>query len=267
MISSGFVEATTLDYIWSLIQEAIADLTMAGARYAPSRSAQGFLSLPLCSIIKDGNIDVLFRLHVWMPDGQRGKAEVAIHSHQAFAQSWTLHGQGTDVLYDVNPVDEYEEATHCSYAIGWNDGNSQSTKYATHQLSSTVVNTGKLMQAKLTQSTIHRRGDTYTVPAAAYHTTIVKPQELHATLFFFDASRGFVKDAGVLGPKDWAENRQFRDPAGITPSDLVEVVSRARASEEGVEMLQPEPGLMGTCLPRRIDSLQKDATDVQATQA
>lgn len=260
MVEAGFVESPTLDYIWSTIQDAITDLTMTGAGYAPSRSAQGFLSLPLCSIIKEGNIDVLFRLHVWMPDGQRGKPEVAVHSHQAFAQSWTLHGEGTDVLYDVKPVDEYEEATHCSYAIGWNDGKSQSTKYATHQLSSTVVNTGKLMQAKHKASTIHRRGDTYTVPAAAYHTTVVQPQELHATLFFFDSSRGFVKDAGVLGPKDWTENTQFRDPAGITPSDLVEVVSRARASYNDVEQTVQ-------CLPRRIDSLQKDATDVQVTQA
>ncbi|KXT17623.1 hypothetical protein AC579_10163 [Pseudocercospora musae] len=271
MVSADYVEATTLDYVWSLIQDAITDLTMAGVGYTPSRSAQGFLSLPLCSIIKDGNIDILFRLHVWMPDGQRGKPEVAIHSHQAFARSWTLHGEGTDVLYAVKPVVEYEEATHCAYAIGWNDGKSQSSKYATHQLSSMVVNTGKLMQAKHQASTIHRRGDTYTVPAAAYHTTVVQPQGLHATLFFFDASRGFVKDAGVLGPKDWSENTQLRDPAGITSSDLVELVSRARASKERIEVVQPEtvsePELVEACPPRRIDSLQRDASDVQVTQA
>ncbi|KXT06764.1 hypothetical protein AC578_7304 [Pseudocercospora eumusae] len=260
MVSAGFVEATTLDHIWSIIQEAITDPTMAGADYTPSRSAQGFLSLPLCSIIKNGNIDVLFRLHVWMPDGQRGKREVAIHSHQAFAQSWTLHGEGTDVLYDVKPVNDYEEATHCAYAIGWNDGTSQSTKYATHQLSSTVVNTGKFMQAEHKASTPHSRGETYSVPAATYHTTVVQPQELHATLFFFDASRGFVKDAGVLGPKDWTENTQFRDAAGMTPSDLVDVLSRARASK---------PEFLQACPPRRrIDSLRKDASHVlQVTDA
>lgn len=260
------IDAHTQDCVWTLIRDAMrSDAGLTGPDYAPSRSAQGFLALPLCSLIQGGNIDILFRLHVWMPDNQRGKAEVAVHSHQAFAQSWTLYGKGTDVSYHVQPVEEYDQGTHALYAIGWNDGKSQSTTYATHQLSSTVVNTGKYMRARVTDSSVHSRYDTYSVPAATYHTTKVAPQALHATLFCFDASRGFEKDAGVLGPKDWTENTQFRDPAGITPRDLVDVVDRARNGIEQVIKQQPVSGTEEAGQASSLDRVDSSGEDESTT--
>ncbi|EFQ34375.1 uncharacterized protein GLRG_09519 [Colletotrichum graminicola M1.001] len=196
--------------------------------FTAARSAQGFLSVALCSLVKDGRIDELFRLHVWLPDGKRGNPDFKLHSHQPFAQSWILAGEGEDHTWEVEPVEDPTEATHAGYVLAWDDGKGQNSTYKTHQSSSTVRNTGSLFRAMETQSEVHCRDSTYTVPAAAFHTSEVAADALHATLFFFDSHRGFVKDAGVLGPKHGDAFTQLRDPAGISPRELVEAVETAR---------------------------------------
>lgn len=74
--------------------------------------------------------------------------------------------------------------------------------YKTHQVFSMVVNSGNFAHAAPTGSKVHTCNMSYTIPAAAFHQTEIAADILHATLFFFDACRGFVKDAPVLGPKD-----------------------------------------------------------------
>ncbi|KAK1996602.1 hypothetical protein LX36DRAFT_658446 [Colletotrichum falcatum] len=215
-----------LDRCWDMIRRAI---TCGGSPgLAAARSAQGFLSVALCSLVEDGGIDELFRLHVWLPDGERGNPDFKLHSHQPFAQSWILAGEGEDHAWEVEPVGDPAEATHAGYALAWDDGKAQGGAYKTHQSSSTVRNTGSLFRATETRSETHRRGSTYTVPAAAFHTSEVAADALHATLFFFDSRRGFVRDAGVLGPKNGDAFTQMRDPAGISPRELVEAVEAAR---------------------------------------
>ncbi|KAK1624265.1 hypothetical protein BDP81DRAFT_438176 [Colletotrichum phormii] len=217
---------------WTIIHDALTSTSSSQTQFTASRSAQGFLSVPLCSLVKDGSIDELIRLHVWMPDGKRGNPDFHLHSHQPFAQSWILAGQGVDHSYQVDPVEDPAEATHAEYALAWNDGKGANTAYKTHQASSTVQNTGKLFRASKTLSETHSRGSTYTVPAAKFHVSEVAPDALHATIFFFDSHRGFVKDAGVLGPKDGDSFTQLRDPAGVTPAELAEAVGNARLQEE-----------------------------------
>ncbi|KAK1982061.1 hypothetical protein LZ30DRAFT_718338 [Colletotrichum cereale] len=214
---------------WDMIYQAIT--RSDSPAFTAARSAQGFLSVALCSLVKDGSIDELFRLHVWLPDGRRGNPDFKLHSHQPFAQSWILAGEGEDHTWEVAPVGNPAEATHAGYVLAWDDGKGQDGAYKTHQSSSTVRNTGSLFKATETQSEIHRRGSTYTVPAAAFHTSEVAPDALHATLFFFDSHRGFVKDAGVLGPKDGDAFTQLWDPAGISPRVLAEAVEAARLRE------------------------------------
>ncbi|UQC91517.1 uncharacterized protein CLUP02_17053 [Colletotrichum lupini] len=222
--------ADDISQCWAIIRDALTS-TSSRTLFTASRSAQGFLSVPLCSLVKDGSIDELIRLHVWMPDGKRGNPDFHLHSHQPFAQSWVLAGQGVDHSYQVDPVEEPEEATHAGYALAWNDGKGADTVYKTHQASSTVQNTGKLFRARKIHSETHARGSTYTVPAAEFHVSEVAPDALHATIFFFDSHRGFVKDAGVLGPKDGDSFTQLRDPAGVMPAELAEAVNQARLRE------------------------------------
>ncbi|TQN65812.1 hypothetical protein CSHISOI_09609 [Colletotrichum shisoi] len=218
-----------LDRCWDMVYRAIS--SKGAPAFAASRSAQGFLSVPLCSIVRDGSIDELFRLHVWLPDGKRGNPDFRLHSHQPFAQSWILAGAGEDRSWEVEQVNDPAEATHAGYALSWADGKGQGSAYKTHQSSSTVRNTGDLFRATETSAQVNVRDSTYVVPAARYHTSDVAPDALCATLFFFDSHRGFVKDAGVLGPRDGESYTQLRDPAGVSPSELAEAVQAARLQE------------------------------------
>ncbi|KAL8765110.1 MAG: hypothetical protein Q9209_007709 [Squamulea sp. 1 TL-2023] len=222
------VSSKELDIAWRLIHRA---LTQTEANFGISRSAQGFLAVPLCSLLKDGNIDELFRLHVWMPDGHRGTAGFAVHSHQSFAQSWILAGEGTDHRFDVQAATDYSSATHAEYALAWNTRSTSSTGYETYQFSSTAKNAHRLVCAKRIQTELHTRDDTYSIPAATFHTTEVEPNVVHATLFFFDSHQGFDKDAGVLGPKDAEISHQIRDPDGLTVFSLAETVDVIRTYE------------------------------------
>lgn len=228
------VTSANLAHVWGLIREALTNQALSRQLCSASRTAQGFLAVPLCSLVEDGNISELFRLHVWLPDGQRGNAD-AIHSHQPFAQSWILAGEGRDHLYAVEPVTNPLLATHAEYALSWSDEKSTGTAYKTHQTQSIVVNTGDLMRVVPTRSTLHTRNETYSIPAAAFHRSEVASDILHATLFYFDSSRGFVKDARVLGPKDGESSTQRRDPAGATPAALASLVDAVRLWEIAME--------------------------------
>ncbi|PKS12586.1 hypothetical protein jhhlp_000794 [Lomentospora prolificans] len=226
------VQTNELDIVWSIVRDALDVVPESKLHWVASRSAQGFISVALCSLIKDGNIDELFRLHVWMPDGFRGNPDFAVHSHQAFAQGWILAGEGKDTPYKVEYDTSLGEATHARYALAWTDGKDKgNSTYKTHQQSSTVVNTGDFMRIEKQKSTIQTRGMSYTIPEASFHTSTIQSDVLHATFFFFDASRGFIKDAPVLGPKDAQSFTQIRDPAGITPAQLVNRVDAVRKWE------------------------------------
>ncbi|KAI9282988.1 hypothetical protein BC943DRAFT_281043 [Umbelopsis sp. AD052] len=226
--------------VWQLVQDALTSPSVGSPLFSVSRSAQGFLAVPLCSLIKDGNIEVLFRFHVWLPNQSRGIYEVGLHSHQCASQSWILAGEGTNLSYEVELTEDYESATHSKYALSWTAENGKSDDvgdktYKTRQQQSTVVNTGKLAKAALKASAFHTRNTTYSIPAAAYHRSEVPIDVLHATLFVFDAQRGFVKDADVMGPKDSTSFTQVRDPAGVTAAQLVHKVELIRKWENYIE--------------------------------
>jgi hypothetical protein len=92
---------SSISFIWPLIHQA---LTPASSPFTVSRSAGGFLFVPLCSLIVDGNIDELWRLHVWLPGGKRGNEYFGVQGHTAFGQSWILSGEGTNRRWDEPAV-------------------------------------------------------------------------------------------------------------------------------------------------------------------
>jgi hypothetical protein len=218
-------------------------LRSSSISYIVSRSAQGFLAVPLWSVIKNGNIEELFRLNVWLPDDSSGDSELAKHAHQPFAQSWILAGQLKNYVYDVQQADR-SEATDADFAVGWSGSDNDKTgeayhDYKTHQKSSTIVNTGKLVRIVSETSEVYSRNMTYTVPAGVTHRSESKPAILHATLFLFDAYRGFEQIAPVLGPAHRASYTQQRDPVGMTAVRLVQMVDTVRSwevlHEEGLQ--------------------------------
>ncbi|KAI1498581.1 hypothetical protein F5X99DRAFT_320986 [Biscogniauxia marginata] len=236
--TAGILSIDKLGLVWDIIYHALTSPFIENPLGNVSRSAQGFLAVPLCSLIKDGMIDELYRLHVWLPDGQRGNKDCSIHSHQPFAQSWVLAGQGLDCSYEVELNSSPEAATHAEYALAWNDGKSLGKNYNAHQTYSVVANTRKLAHAELKGSAVHTRNMTYSIPSAKFHTSVVAPDSIHATLFFFDSRRGFFKDAGVLGPKDGDSYTQVRTAAGITAASLAGIVQNVREWEILMEQAQ-----------------------------
>ncbi|EHK44767.1 uncharacterized protein TrAtP1_002888 [Trichoderma atroviride] len=229
------LNAASIDSIWTPVYDAIITAQDTDLQFTVSRSAQGFLAVPLCSLVKDGRIQELWRLHTWLPDGQRGiSEEVCIHAHQPYGQSWILLGSGTDCTFKVDTPDDPSLTTHalyeCCYAPA--DGKQNSTGYQTHQMSSTIRNTGKLVRVTPVSRVPHSRDMTYSVPGGAYHRSIVPGGRLHATLFVFDAHRGYDDAAAVLGPKDGGEWVQPRDPDGITAEVLAQIVNATRKWEQ-----------------------------------
>ncbi|KAI1392413.1 uncharacterized protein F4822DRAFT_390965 [Hypoxylon trugodes] len=219
-----------LDFVWSTIYEALADTSIP---YTVSRSSQGFLTIALSSLIKDGNIEELFRLHVWEADGRRGTPELAIHSHQPFIQSWILAGEGKDYTYEACPEDTNASITLSEYALTWstNTAGESGKNYKVHPMSSTVTNQNKPVHIVQKSAASHTRNMTYTVPTHVFHKSVVAPGTFHATLALFDSYRGFHRDAPVLGPSDGTSYTAKRDTATLTAPELARVVEIARERE------------------------------------
>ena len=226
------VTPTELGLVWELVHGALTNPLLKDSLSSASRSAQGFISVPLCSLLKDGIIGELFRLHVWLPDGQRGRPDISIHSHQPFAQSWVLAGEGKDHSYKIEPTTKSDFATHAEYTVSWSDGKDSDSTYRTIQTYSIIKRTERLVHATPIDSVFHSRDMSYTIPAAAFHSTEVPPDTLHATLFYFDSSREFIKDACILGPKNGESFTQLRDPGGVTPALLASKVAYVRNWED-----------------------------------
>jgi len=235
------IEAEELAFVWDLIYDAITADVRPPLFFA-ARSAQGFLSVPLCSLTKDGSIDELYRLHVWMPDGKGGNRDFAVHSHQTFIRSWILAGEGKDQRYEVDLDPDPATATHAQYSLSWNDGTQTGTAYTSHQQFSVVTNTHKPARAVPLSADTHTRGMTYSVPAGTYHRTTVQPDDIHATIAVFDSQGGYIKDAPVLGPIDAESFTQHRDPAGTTATELAQVVQSLRSWEDLVRQSEAYAG-------------------------
>ena len=224
-----------LSFAWNLIRSAVAELPGITVR----RSSQGFLAIPICSLVREGQIQKLFRIHVWLPDGNRGEhAETAIHSHQPFGKSWVLAGQATDHSYVVKPVEREEDATHAKFAVTWSDmsdGRDRGSGYGAHHKVSTLCNMGELVHAVLDRSTAHSCGMTYSIPPGAFHRSEVRPGDFHATLFLFDASRGFDPEARVLGPIYKERVVGVKEYAGRASGQLLRAVDLVRSFELSIE--------------------------------
>lgn len=216
-----------VELIWALIFYGLRSGTLG---MSPNRTAQGFLATPLCSRSHHGDLSELFRLHVWQPHEYRGKPEIAIHSHQSFARSWVLGGTGIDHQYSVTEMAEQKDATFAKFKIQWEteDEDKVGVTYKTYQRRSIIENQQIWMREKETNVETHTKDMSYSVLSAVYHRSQIPPEELHATLFSFDAYHGYDKHAGVLGPVDVQKFSQDRDPHGVTAPYLATLAESLR---------------------------------------
>ncbi|KAH8812091.1 hypothetical protein F5884DRAFT_638657, partial [Xylogone sp. PMI_703] len=57
-----------LTLIWNLIYGALTSPRLSRPLGTVSCSACGFMYIPLCSLVKEENIEEFFRLYIWLPD-------------------------------------------------------------------------------------------------------------------------------------------------------------------------------------------------------
>ena len=224
---------TEADY--SLIESVIYDALTSGLfkPHSTGRSHQGFLSVPLCRLLKpNGDNDETWRLHVWLPSSPKVDPGLAMHSHQSFAQSWILAGETENTLWNAKPTEDPTLATNAVYKLAERYNKTLEPGSEEQKEGSKVVNTGKNVVVEELTRERHHRNESYHVPVDFYHTTGVPSETVLVTILFFDASRGFVEDAGVaLGPADGTEFKQYRNPEGIPPDALAHVVRAVRSWE------------------------------------
>ncbi|KAJ2965174.1 hypothetical protein NQ176_g10747 [Zarea fungicola] len=181
-------------------------------RWLPSRSAYGFVTLPLYRPPTDSAQNELIRLDVWLPDGNRGNPDFAIRSNQTLAQSWVLAGKGAECQYDVHPVTNESDATHAEYRI-CGDG-------------ATLANSAAIVNCTQSSSQFLGTDTTYSIPAGRFHSTQVQSESLYARLSYFDASCGLTADAHVLGPihGDSFSQAQESSAGTLTPQALADQI-------------------------------------------
>jgi len=217
---NGALFATDVRPLWPLIHASLNGDSGLATRV--TRSAQGFLVIPLYANVQGARIKELLRLHVWLPgevglERRSGLDSFSIHAHQPHAQSWILAGELCNQVYAVHELTGGTPTAWTLFQLNW-DG---TRKYAVHQTASTVTNTNRPVQVSIETTAHFRRGQTYEVPAGEFHrTTCPLADTGHgaATLFFFDASRGWEEDAPVVGPANVNMSTVPRhvalDPAG-----------------------------------------------------
>ncbi|KAI1340063.1 hypothetical protein F5Y15DRAFT_62956 [Xylariaceae sp. FL0016] len=205
---------------WSLIRGALDSKACHGKCY---RGPQGFFAVHLCSLVlEEGKTDELYRLHVWLPGDIRASPNYRVHSHQAFAQSWILAGEGTNISYRTEPAEE-NTATHSEYRVIQNFEYSEDGK-TRRRVSSTLHNSKEYVKASIIESNTHKRLMTYTMEAGTFHASEVEDGRLHATLFLFDSHRGWEQDAAVLGPVAGESHTNERFQESVKPKFLKQAV-------------------------------------------
>lgn len=228
------LSADKLQRIWAPIHDALKSRLLPWGMRSATRSASGFVAIPLCTLKEGGNFTEFFELHVWLPDSRRNDF-VTIQSHQFFAQTWVLTGERKKCSFEIEQVTDSALATHAEYGHFCRDEKSISGAYQTHHANSPLAQTGTCVRAVPTGSKVYRGNTTYSIHAATYHATDIAPDAFHASLSFFDSSRGFVKNAHFLGPKD---GELFTLPCNLpneTAACLVSMVDAVRLWETMME--------------------------------
>lgn len=221
--------AQELELAWLVIQNALQSPLYANKRAV--RSHQGFLSVPLCDLNNpDGTNEELWRVHLWLPNRPQPDERFFIHSHKSWAQSWILCGEGTDGQYEVEPVKRQDEATHAIFELA-------DQKVITHRdRRAKIRNTERFVNVRRPNLRPHTRDMSYVVPAETFHTSQIPLSTAHATVFLFDATRGYSARGGVsLGPKDVPELDQDRDPGNISAKFVASVIEAVRSWEVSLE--------------------------------
>jgi tetratricopeptide (TPR) repeat protein len=224
-----FVSADDLDQIWSLVKDALQCGTLNWNILQCTDGSQG---LPLWSLVKDGRVQELFRLHIWLPGAVRVDPDSAMHMHQLFAQSWTLAGEGTYSTFSAT-VDREDHATHVEYTFDNNEAAEDETAetYRVPSKASTITHTTNLYSLNPVQTELQTRNMSCCIPAGVYYATTVEPDALHARILLLDSTSGSTHDVPFLEPTSPEANASHPQPLTINAADIADLITELRSWE------------------------------------
>lgn len=167
-----------IESIWSLVQGVLSETSIISKVH---HNFEGFVSITLWRIVKDGDAHESAQLEMWLPGYQRGNGGTpVIFSHQQFAQSWVLLGQARDYQYRIQEA-QPATATHVRHELFSGDINSTRNEKAdgTSRNIATYINTGELVQANEIQSQVRSRHMAYRKDVGAFHRLDVDLNEMY----------------------------------------------------------------------------------------
>ncbi|KAF3808923.1 hypothetical protein GCG54_00011114 [Colletotrichum gloeosporioides] len=212
-----------IESIWSLVQGVLSETSIIRK---VDRNVEGFISITLWCMAKDGNVQESVQLEVWFPGVKRGnEGTPVISSHQQLDQSWVLLGQARDYRYQVQKAQQ-TTATHARYELSSSHTNSKSTENPAR-----YVNTGELVQANEIQSEMRSRHMTYSRYAGAFCRLEVDRDEMHVAFSFSNYAQGSRRVPSILVP---AKGGYFQesDIETTTPATITAAIETFRNWEQ-----------------------------------
>ncbi|KAF5486206.1 hypothetical protein CGCF413_v002072 [Colletotrichum fructicola] len=217
-----------IESIWSLVQGVLSQTSIISKVH---RNVEGFVSITLWRMVKDGDAHESAQLEVWLPgDKRRNQKAPFIFSHQQFARSWVLLGQARDYQYQVQEA-QPTTATHVRYELSSSDTDgTRNETDGTSRNTATYINTGELFQANEIRSEIRSRHMTYRKDAGAFHRLDVDPDEMHVAFSFYDYSKDSQHTSSMLNPVG-EEYHQESDAETSTPAAIAVAIEAFRSWE------------------------------------
>ena len=221
---SRTVNREDLTILWDLVHNALIGPQLTSPLTNLSYSAQGFFIIPICSLLRqNGDGDELYRLQIWLPDSQRD-SDFCIHSCQALVQSWILAGDGQYNTFEVESTADFEHATHAEFQLVDSFGQQENDNHNSRELR----NTGRLVHAIKTHSSVHTLDTSHDIEPGTWHALEVALDSLHAGIFLLNSQSASGVDARILGPKNVDDRIQPSPQTDVTPALLASSINSIR---------------------------------------
>ncbi|TDD27616.1 hypothetical protein E1287_34165 [Actinomadura sp. KC06] len=197
----------------------VLDDVAAGRSPVPAlRHPLGFVCLP---VERDGDFGVC--LHIWTPEVRPAPSTTSlVHCHSWDLLSFVLYGTVRNVRMDIrtNTGEEPAEATQQIFEVV-SQGDVDELRA-----------TGRAVQYSPGRSSAHRTGESYTLPAGVFHTTLIEDGKEAATVALGRQTPGSGDLS--LGPLDTPTHRVHR-----SRSDHADTVRALRRSARSIAAAHP----------------------------
>ena len=207
----------------------VLDDVASGRSTVPAvRHPLGFVCLP---VERSGELGVC--LHIWTPEVRPAPSTTSpVHCHSWDLLSFVLYGTVRNVRMDIRDVHRGQAA----------DAARQIFEVLSRGEVDELRATGRAVQYSPGRSSTHRTGESYTLPAGVFHTTLIEDGQDAATVALgrHTPSGGDLS----LGPLDIATHRVRR-----SRSDHAETVSALRRSASRIAVARPVHARAASSVP------------------